>query len=139
MGAAAALVALRTDASTPEALDAVQRFGKRLAMHVVAAKPRFLSPATVPESVIAYERDIIRTQSLGSGKPENIIAKMTEGRIRKFLSEISLLDQPHMIEEGNPRVSDLAGKVAKEAKCVLEVVGFVRYRCGEADELSTSA
>ncbi len=124
MGAAAGLVAIKTQDA-----QGLEQFGKRLAMHVVAAKPRFLSPANVPASVLEYERGVITEQAAGSGKPANIVAKMTEGRLRKFLGEISLLEQPHMIEEGNPPVKELAGKLG------CEVVGFVRYKCGEVDQI----
>lgn len=135
LGAAAGLVAFKSDKPVNPALE---QFGRRLAMHIVAAKPRFLSPAAVPQSVMDYERSVIMTQAASSGKPENIIAKMTEGRLRKFLGEISLLEQPHMIEEGNPRVQELVAKVGKENGCKLEVAGFLRFKCGEVEELGES-
>lgn len=135
MGAAAGLVAIQSS-KTPADAPALDPFGKRLAMHIVAAKPRFLSPASVPPSVLEYERSLIEAQAAGSNKPANIVAKMTEGRLKKFLGEISLLEQPHMIEEGNPTVSELAARVGKEQGCEgLEVVGFVRFKCGEVEEL----
>ena len=78
-------------------------------------------------------------QSAGSGKPENIIAKMTEGRLKKFLADVSLLEQPHMIEEGNPKVKEVASKLAKDKKCKVDIIGFARIKVGETDDLSTSA
>ncbi|EWM28678.1 elongation factor ts [Nannochloropsis gaditana] len=134
MGAAAGLVAVQCD-KLPSQMPALDSFGKRLAMHVVAAKPRFLSPASVPPSVLEYERELIQAQAAGSQKPPAIVAKMTEGRLRKFLGEISLLEQPHMIEEGNPTVAEVAARLGKEAGCVVDVVGFVRYKCGEVEGL----
>ena len=135
VGAAAGLVAVRTDAKDAHTA-AVEQFGKRLAMHVVAAKPRFLSPAAVPAEVVAYEKGLIEAQASGSGKPANIVAKMTEGRLRKFLGEISLLEQPHMIEEGNPRVAEVAVALGKaQGGCTVEVAGFLRYKCGEVEDL----
>jgi elongation factor Ts len=136
LGGAAGLVAIRTDVQGAEKRAAVELFGKRLAMHVVAAKPRFLSPAAVPPAVVAYEKGLIEAQAAGSGKPANIVAKMTEGRLRKFLGEISLLEQPHMIEEGNPRVAEVAAALGKAlGGCRVEVAGFVRYKTGEVEEL----
>lgn len=133
VGAAAGLVAVKTDAKDAAA---VEGFGKRLAMHVVAARPRFLSPAAVPAEVVAYERGLIEAQASGSGKPANIVAKMAEGRLRKFLGEVSLLEQPHMIEEGNPRVAEVAAALGKaQGGCQVEVVGYLRYKCGEVEEL----
>lgn len=135
VGAAAGLVAVRTDAKDAHTV-AVEQFGKRLAMHVVAAKPRFLSPAAVPAEVVAYEKGLIEAQASGSGKPANIVAKMTEGRLRKFLGEISLLEQPHMIEEGNPKVAEVAAALGKaQGGCTVEVAGFLRYKCGEVEDL----
>ncbi len=143
LGGAAGLVAIRTNANANDgsaAAGAIQQFGKRLAMHVVAAKPRFLSPAAVPPEVVEYERGLIEAQASGSGKPANIVAKMTEGRLRKFLGELSLLEQAHMIEEGSPRVAEVAAAVGKaQGGCRVEVVGFLRYKTGEVDELKKKA
>eukprot|EP00624_Nannochloropsis_granulata_P001550 evm.model.NODE_17657_length_23989_cov_36.963066.5 len=135
MGAAAGLVAIQST-KTPTDAPELGLFGKRLAMHVVAAKPRFLSPASIPASVLEYERGLIEAQAAGSNKPAKVVAKMTEGRLRKMLGEISLLEQQHMIEEGKPTVSELAVRVGKEQGCEgLEVVGFVRFKCGDVEEL----
>jgi elongation factor Ts len=131
MGTAAALVVLRGGAKGGEQQGELETFGRRLAMHVVAARPRFLSANAVPESVAAYERDIIRTQALASGKPAEIVDKMTDGRLRKFFAELSLLDQPHMIEEGNPKVADVATALGKRLGGKVEVAAFVRYKTGE--------
>ncbi|GAB5030446.1 elongation factor ts [Nannochloropsis oceanica] len=135
MGAAAGLVAIQSS-KTPTDAPALGLFGKRLAMHVVAAKPRYLSPSSIPPSVLEYERSLIAAQAAGSNKPAKVVAKMTEGRLRKVLGEISLLEQQHMIEEGKPIVSELAARVGKEQGCEgMEVVGFVRYKCGDVEEL----
>lgn len=141
IGTAAALVGLRVEASilsAPKARATVEQFGKRLAMHVVAARPRFLSVDSIPPSVVEHERAIIREQSASSGKPEAIVAKMTEGRLNKFLSELTLLEQAHMIEEGNPRVRDLLKPLSQELKGKVEVVGFLRYKCGEDIDTGSS-
>jgi elongation factor Ts len=137
MGTAAALVGLRVDpkiAETPAARATVEQFGKRLAMHVVAARPRFLDVGSIPAEVVEHERKIIREQAAGSGKPEAIIAKMTEGKLNKFLGELTLLEQAHMIEEGNPKVKDLLEPLSQELKGSVGVAGFVRVRCGEEVE-----
>jgi len=135
VGSTAALVAMRTSSQDEALLAQLEKEGKRLAMHVVAAKPRFLTPDTVPPEVVAKEKEVIAAQVATSGKPANIIAKMTEGKIRKFLSEASLLEQPHMIEEGNPKIAAYLKDLTKTLSVPIEVTGFLRYRCGEVEEV----
>jgi elongation factor Ts len=135
MGSAAGLVAIKTDARSDKALEGVGHFGKRLAMHVVAARPRFLSLAGVPEGVLAKEKDIIKEQIKDSKKGAALVEKIAEGKLRKSLGEVCLLDQAHMLEDGNPRVTDVVAKLSKELGCNIEVTGFLRYRCGEAPDL----
>ncbi len=71
-----------------------ESLGKDLAMHIAASKPICVSKDQVPADVIAKEREIYAAQAKESGKPDNIVAKMVEGRIAKFLAEITLLGQP---------------------------------------------
>jgi elongation factor Ts len=79
--------------------------GKKLAMHVVAAKPQYLTPDDVPEDVVAKEKDILMQQMADSGKPADILEKIVDGRMRKFYEGVCLTEQPHMVEEKNPKVS----------------------------------
>lgn len=79
--------------------------GRRLAMHVVAAKPDWLSPDHVPEDVLEQERAVLMEQMADSGKPSNILDKIVAGRLRKFYESVCLTEQAHMVEEGNPKVS----------------------------------
>lgn len=89
----------------------VATIGKRLAMHIVAARPQYLTPDQVPDHVIDKERGILLKQQEESGKPADIMAKVGEGRLRKFYEGICLTEQAHMIEEGNPKIGKyLAGK-----------------------------
>ncbi len=74
-----------------------------LAMHVTASKPLVVSGADVAPEIVAKEREIFTAQAQDSGKPADIIAKMVEGRVRKFLAEISLLEQPFVKDAKRPR------------------------------------
>lgn len=105
-GSAAALVEVAGDGD----LESLQTVGKKLAMHIVAARPEYLSPEHVPDDIVSKERDILSSQLDDSGKPPEIVAKIVEGRLRKFYEGICLTEQAHMIEESNPKVS----KVLKE-------------------------
>jgi elongation factor Ts len=103
--------------------------GKDLAMHIAAHDPRpvCVSEAEVPADLVAGERDIFTAQARESGKPDNIIEKMIEGRIRKFLSEITLLGQ------GFVKDPDLTiGKLLEQADAT--VARFERMELGEGIE-----
>ena len=100
---------------------------KDVAMHIAAVNPRFVSPDRVSQEVIDNESDIIKAQPDMVGKPDNIIEKMIGGRIRKFLSEISLTEQDFV---KNPEVT--VGKLVKDQGA--EIIGFVRYEVGEGIE-----
>jgi len=76
-----------------ELVDGDQDLAKDLAMHIAASNPGYLSPADVPEEITAKEKEILLAQARDSGKPEGIIEKMVEGRLRKHLGEITLLGQ----------------------------------------------
>ncbi len=101
---------------------------KDIAMHVAASKPNVVSGDDMPEDVLKAEREIYVAQAAESGKPENIIEKMVEGRVKKFLKENSLLGQP-FVKDPNQSVEQLL-KAADGAK----VMGFVRYEVGEGIE-----
>jgi elongation factor Ts len=105
--------------------------GRDIAMHVTASKPLVVTGADVSPDVVAKEREIATAQAQDSGKPADIIAKMVEGRVRKFLAEVSLLEQP-FVKDPNMRVGQLLTQ--KKARCT----GFVRYEVGEGiDKVET--
>jgi elongation factor Ts len=113
-----ALVALE-GGDEPLALD--------LAMHVAAVNPAYIDAQAVPASVLDKEREILKEQSAGEKKPPEIIAKMVEGRLRKFLGEITLLGQPFVKD---PEVS--VEKLLKKSGA--RVVHFVRFEVGAGIE-----
>ena len=99
-----------------------EELGKDLAMHIAAANPMCVSADQVPQETLDKERDIFRAQALESGKPENIVEKMIEGRMRKFLGEITLLGQPFVKDPDMSVEKLLKQKGAKVAQfCRLEV------------------
>jgi elongation factor Ts len=98
-----------------------------LAMHVAAANPQYVSPAQVPADVVAKEREILAAQAAGEGKPQAIVDKMVEGRLRKYLAEICLTGQP-FVKDPDTTV----GQLLERAGAV--VTGFLRYEVGEGIE-----
>lgn len=101
--------------------------GKDLAMHVAASRPLCVSKDQVPEQTIAKEREIYTAQAQESGKPAQIMEKMVEGRIQKYLNEVSLLGQP-FVKDPDKSVEKLLKQEGAE------VSGFIRYEVGEGLE-----
>mgnify|MGYP001267140652 FL=1 len=108
--------------------DKHDELGRDLAMHVVAINPMVVRSDEVAADVLDKEREIYMSQALDSGKPEEIVVKMVEGRVKKFLSEVSLLDQP-FVKDGNTKV----GALVRQANT--EVLQFIRYEVGEGIEV----
>ena len=102
--------------------------GRDLAMHVVAINPMVINSADVSADILDKEREIYLSQAQDSGKPEEIIVKMVEGRVKKYLAEVSLLDQP-FVKDGNVKVSALVKQAG------VEVQGFLRFEVGEGIEV----
>ena len=101
-----------------------QDLAKDVAMHVAAVNPQVVSPADMPQEVIAKEKEIYTAQAQDSGKPAEIVEKMIEGRIKKFLAENSLVEQPFVKD---PDVT--VGKLVAAAGA--EVAAFSRFEVGE--------
>ncbi|MFP6823529.1 MAG: translation elongation factor Ts [Pseudomonadales bacterium] len=101
--------------------------GKEIAMHVTAMNPMVLAADQMPEQVLRTERGIYEAQALESGKPESIVQKIVDGRVRKFLAESSLLDQP-FVRDPDTKVGDLLEQAG--AQCLR----FIRFEVGEGVE-----
>ena len=102
-------------------------FARQIAMHVAAANPQALSAAELDQSIVEREKNILTEQARESGKPEQVIEKMIQGRMKKFLAEVTLLGQDFVI---NPDLTVEAA--AKEAG--VEIVSYVRMAVGEGIE-----
>ena len=118
MGKIGVLVALSGDA--PE-------FGKQVAMHIAATNPAALDEASLDASVVEKERQVQIDIARESGKPEQVIEKMIEGRMKKYMSEITLVNQQFVV---NPDVT--VGQAAKDAG--IEITGYARLEVGEGIE-----
>jgi elongation factor Ts len=105
-------------------------FGKQLAMHVAAANPQSVTIAGVDATALERERSILADQARASEKPEEIIAKMVEGRLRKFYEEVVLLEQTYVID-GESKVKAAVAAAAKEIGAPVEVKAFHRMALGE--------
>jgi len=96
--------------------DAAREAAKKLAMHVVAAKPLYLNPESVPGDVVRKEKEIFAEKMKGGNKPPEILEKIVSGQMRKFYEGVCLTEQAHMVEEGNPKVSKVLSGLGLEVK-----------------------
>ena len=113
----------------------LQAVGKQIAMHVAAVRPLAARVEQLDPEVVNREKDVLAEQARASGKPENIIEKMVEGRLRKFYEESVLLEQIFVID-GETKVGKVIENAAKEAGAPVELVGFERLQLGEGVEKS---
>ncbi len=124
------LVALEVTKGTIANADLVD-FGRKIAMHIAAAKPEALSNEDVDSAKLEKEREIFSEQARTSGKPENIIEKMVEGRIRKYYEEVVLLSQIFVMDNKS-KISEVVEEFAKKHGLTLAITSFARYELGEA-------
>ena len=109
--------------------------GKQIAMHVAATRPLAATVADLDPEVVEREKSVLADQARASGKPEQIIEKMVEGRLRKFYEESVLLEQIFVID-GETKVSKVIESAAGEVGAPVEFAGFARLELGEGVEKS---
>jgi elongation factor Ts len=129
LGRIAVLVALKGAGDKAR----LAELGRQLAMHVAAANPQSVDVGGLDPAAVERERAIFADQARASGKPENIIAKMVEGRLRKFYEESVLLEQVYVVDT-EKRVKEVVAAAAKELGSPVEIAGFVRMALGEGIE-----
>ncbi|HEX3944731.1 MAG TPA: translation elongation factor Ts [Rhizomicrobium sp.] len=129
LGKIGVLVGLKSTADQAQ----LSQLGRQIAMHVAAAAPLALTPEHLSQDVVERERNVQRDLARQSGKPEAVIEKMMEGRMRKFYEDTVLLAQKYLGPgaEGDVTVAKLVENEAKKLGAPIEVVGFVRYAVGE--------
>jgi elongation factor Ts len=126
LGTIGVLVGLQS-AGDPERLAAL---GKQLAMHVAAARPQAVTVDSLDAATLQRERAIYAEQARGGGKPDSIVDKIVEGRLRKFYEEAVLLEQAFVIDP-DLKVADAIDRVAEETGSSIVVTEFVRFALGE--------
>jgi len=129
LGKIGVLVGLESTGDTAKLVE----FGKQVAMHIAAVGPLSLSPEDLDPAVIEKEKAVLSEQARESGKPENIIEKMIEGRIRKFYQEVVLLSQTYVID-GESTVEQAVKAAEASVGAPVKITGFVRFSLGEGIE-----
>jgi len=126
LGKIGVMISLKSSASA----DKLMEIGKKLAMHVAASRPTALTIADVSQADVENEKAIFAKQAENSGKPKEIIAKMVEGRVKKYYDEVVFLEQAFVMDN-KLKVSDFVAEEAKKLGTTVSVEAFVRFELGE--------
>ena len=129
LGRLGVLVAVESEAPA----ESLERPAHELAMHIAAAGPQAVARDALDQTIVERERAVLAEQARAEGKPEKIIEKMIEGRLRKFFQEVVLLEQTWVID-GETRVKSVMEALAGTLDTPVAVSGFVRYQLGEGIE-----
>ncbi len=133
LGKIAVLVGLESDGDVSK----LEAFGRQLAMHIAAASPQWTNIGDADAAAVDRERQIFADQAKASGKPDEIIVKMVEGRLRKYYEEVVLTEQTFVID-GESKISKAVEAAGKDAGAPVKVTGFIRYALGEGIEKQES-
>jgi elongation factor Ts len=133
LGNIGVLVGLKSTADK----DKLSALAKQLAMHVAAAAPLALTQAHMDKAVVEREYAIQKDLALQSGKPEAVVEKMMEGRMRKYYEETVLMQQTFVID-GETQIAKLIEEASKDLGAPVEIEGFVRFQVGEGIEKAES-
>ena len=106
-------------------------FAKNIAMHIAATNPLGMRAEDVPEETVQREREIYQAQALETGKPENVIAKIVDGKMNKFFKENCLLNQPY-VRQPDLTVADVLNELIAKIGENITIRRFVRFQAGEA-------
>jgi elongation factor Ts len=129
LGKIGVLVTLGSAAPT----DQLPGLGKQLAMHIAAANPLYLDIGSVPQAALDRERDVLREQARATGKPDSVVDRMVEGRLRKFYEEFVLLEQIFVVDQ-ETKISKVVEEASKAAGAPITVESFARFALGEGIE-----
>ena len=112
--------------------DDFQALVKEIAMHIAAAAPQYVRREDVPADAIAREKDVYKGQMAGSGKPENVIEKIVEGKLNSFYEQVCLLDQPS-IRDPKVTIGQLVTAAIAKLGENITVARFARFKVGEGN------
>ncbi len=110
--------------------DAFQEFARNIAMHIAASSPLGVKPEDIPAAVVAKEKEIYTAQARETGKPEKVLEKIVEGKLKKFFEDSCLMNQPY-VRNPDIRVADLLNELIAKIGENISIKRFVRYQVGE--------
>ena len=111
--------------------DDFQEFAKNISMHIAASNPLGIQAEDVPEDIVNKEKEIYRAQALEMGKPENVIDKIVEGKLKKFFTDNCLMNQPY-VKDPDKTISDLLTELIGKIGENITIKRFVRFQIGES-------
>jgi elongation factor Ts len=118
--------------------DELSALGKQLAMHVAAANPQALDPASLDPEIVRREKDVMADKYRQQGKPEAMIEKIVENGLKTYYKEVCLLEQAFIHDEKGKSVSQAVKEAEGKVGAPIKITGFVRYALGEGIEKQTS-
>lgn len=133
LGKIGILVGLESTGDKAKLLD----LGKKIAMHIAAASPKSVNVEDLDPALVARERDVVTEQARNSGKKEEFISKIVEGRLSKFYGEVVLTEQIFVID-GTTKVKEVISQAEKEIGAPIKIVGFEKFVLGEGIEKQVS-
>ena len=133
LGKIGVLVALESTGDKTKLME----LGKKIAMHIAAARPESLDISSVDPAALEREKQIFADQARNSGKPDSIIDKMVEGRVKKYYQETVLLEQVFVMDNKTP-ISEVISNAAREIGAPITLKGFLRFELGEGIERTQS-
>jgi elongation factor Ts len=108
-----------------------QEFARNMAMHIAASNPLGITPEDIPQEIINKEMEIYRAQAKELGKPDNIVDKIAEGKLNKFIKDNCLLNQPY-VRDPDKTVADLLNELIAKIGENITVKRYVRFQLGES-------
>jgi elongation factor Ts len=108
-----------------------QEFAKNISMHIAASNPLGIQAEDVAEDIVDKEKEIYRAQALEMGKPENVIEKIVEGKLKKFFTDNCLMNQPY-VKNPDITISDLLTELIGQIGENITIKRFVRFQIGES-------
>jgi elongation factor Ts len=108
-------------------------FTRNLAMHIAATNPMAITEEGLPEDIVEREKEIYRAQALESGKPEKVVDKIVDGKMKKFFSEVCLLKQPY-VRDPDLTIEDLLNELKVKTGENVIIRRFARFQLGAADD-----
>jgi elongation factor Ts len=129
-GRIAVLVEVNCETDFVARTDEFQELARNLAMHIAAEQPRWVSAEDLPADVLEQEKEIYRALALKEGRPENVLDKIIEGRVKKYCTETCLLEQAY-VRDDQKTVGDLVKEARAKLGENIVVRRFVRFQLGE--------
>jgi elongation factor Ts len=130
-GQVGVLLELNSETDFVARTEAFQQLARDIALHVASADPIGVTPEDIPADVLERERRIAEEQVAAEGKPENVRAKIVEGKLRKFVAERTLTEQPY-VKDDSKTVGQLIKEVSGKVGEAVHVRRFTRFKIGEA-------